>query len=134
MPAAVTLRPEPASVRDARRFISDRLPALGFDGAVFVAALLVSELVTNAVLHARTDIRVEVAVHGDVVRVGVRDHSPARVRRRRHGVESGTGRGLMLVDRMAQRWGVDLSGDGKIVWFELPREPAFDLADDLLDA
>jgi anti-sigma regulatory factor (Ser/Thr protein kinase) len=134
VPATVTLRPEPASVRDARRFVCDRLSAIGFADAVFVGELLVSELVTNAVLHARTDIRVEVDQRGDVVRIGVSDRSLRGVRPRAHSIESGTGRGLLLVDRMAQRWGVDLHDDGKVVWFELPREPALDAGDDLLDA
>lgn len=133
MPASVTLRPEPASVRDARRFVCDRLNAIGFADAVLVGELLVSELVTNAVLHARTDIQVEVDPRGDVVRIGVSDRSLRGVRPRAHSIESGTGRGLLLVDRMAQRWGVDLHDDGKVVWFELPREPAL-AGDDLLDA
>lgn len=116
------LRAEPTSVRAARRFVCERLVALGHDDVTPVAELLVSELVTNAVLHARTDISVSVADAGDRVRVGVRDESPHRPRRRRHSIDSGTGRGLLLLEQMAAAWGVDPDGPGKVVWFELPRD------------
>jgi anti-sigma regulatory factor (Ser/Thr protein kinase) len=131
VPAAVTLRPEPASVREARRFVARRLADGGFDAAVFTAELLVSELVTNAILHARTDITLSVDLHGDVARVSVADASPRSVLRRQHSVESGTGRGLVLVDRMATRWGIDKTVGGKCVWFELPAAPPADAWDAL---
>lgn len=127
--AALTLRPEPASVREARRFVTRRLADGGFEQAAFVAELLVSELVTNAVLHARTDINVDVRIHRGLARISVVDSSPRPIRRRRHAVDSGTGRGLVLVEQMATRWGVEESADGKCVWFELPREPRVDMWD-----
>lgn len=115
--------------------MSDRLAALGFADSAFAAELLVSELVTNAVLHARTDIRVSVDQHGDVVRIGVADFSPRQVRMVRRSAESGTGRGLLLVDGIATRWGIEPLERGKVVWFELPRQPVIDLLDDAaLDA
>lgn len=117
--AELTLPPEPTSVRAARRLVTDELERLGHADAAYTAALLVSELVTNCVLHARTDITVGITVTGDVVRVSVGDTSAASPRQRLHGVESGTGRGLLLVDRMARAWGVDGHGSGKTVWFEL---------------
>ena len=135
MPVAeVALRPEPSSVRQARRYVSDAVTAAGFDGATMAAELLVSELVTNAVLHARTPLRVSVEARGEFVRVGVFDESPRHPLRRRHGPESGTGRGLLLVERMAARWGVDVASAGKVVWFELSREPDDDMVGGWEDA
>jgi anti-sigma regulatory factor (Ser/Thr protein kinase) len=122
--AEVALRPEPASVREARRYVSDELTSLGLDDAAMTAELLVSELVTNAILHARTPVRLSVVVDGEVVRVAVADDSPRAPRQRQHSLDSGTGRGLLLVERMANRWGVDVGSAGKVVWFELSREPA----------
>ena len=120
----VALRPEPSSVRQARRYVSEALTAIGFDDASDTAELLVSELVTNAILHARSPLKVSVEPRGELVRIAVADDSPRSPQRRRHSVESGTGRGLLLVERMANRWGVDVGSAGKVVWFELSREPA----------
>ena len=134
--AEVALHPEPSSVRAARKYVSDELTSVGLDDAAATAELLVSELVTNAILHARTPVRVSVDVVGDVVRVTVADDSPRAPQQRRHSVDSGTGRGLLLVERMATRWGVEVGSAGKVVWFELPREPAdsFDGWDDAWEA
>ena len=121
--AGVALRPEPSSVRQARRYVSAELTALGFDDASSTAELLVSELVTNAILHARSPLQVTVESRGELVRVAVADDSPRTPQRRRHSVDSGTGRGLLLVERMATRWGVDAAPAGKVVWFELSNEP-----------
>src|SRR5206468_2951238 len=98
--------------------------------ASIAAELLVSELVTNAVLHARTDLTVAVERRGENVRVSVSDGSARQPRLRHHSVEAGTGRGLLLVERMARRWGVEPAGTGKVVWFEVSRDP---LAEDLVE-
>lgn len=120
----MTLPAEAASVPAARRFVSRALEPLGADDAAFNAALLVSELVTNGVLHARTPVTVGVDVTDDTIRVTVSDGSPAGLRQRRHAPDAGTGRGLMLVERLALRWGIDPRRDGKTVWFELSASPA----------
>jgi anti-sigma regulatory factor (Ser/Thr protein kinase) len=84
------------------------------------AVLLVSELVTNALLHARSAPVVELE-HDDVLlRCVVVDHSSVVPRRRRYATDAVTGRGIALVETLASRWGVDVdSGSGKRVWFEL---------------
>jgi signal transduction histidine kinase len=131
----LALRPEPSSVRDARRYVAAELSAAGFDGAVMSAELLVSELVTNAILHARTPIHVTVDTRGDTARIGVADESALSPRVRSHSVDSGTGRGLLLVERLASAWGVESENSGKVVWFELPRYPAdADLWGDIQEA
>jgi len=113
------LPPTTASVPLARRFVRARL----VDGAADVdtATLLVSEVVTNAILHARTPVTLTVDMADEVVRITVRDGSPARPRLHSFAPTSATGRGLQLLDRLAKRWGVDADPvtGGKIVWFEV---------------
>jgi anti-sigma regulatory factor (Ser/Thr protein kinase) len=113
------LPPAAESVPVARRFARDQLRGSSCDTEI--AALLVSEVVTNAVLHGRSDVLLVVEDRGDLAYVSVSDRSPMPPRVHNFAVESATGRGLRLVDQLAQRWGVDPapSGLGKVVWFEV---------------
>ena len=117
--ARLALDPVPGSVALARRFVGDTLSGWGCDDFVDAGRLLASELVTNAVLHARSGITVVVRLHRTGVRVEVHDGSPAAPTVRDYGDEAMTGRGLALVADLAARWGVDRDGSGKSVWFEL---------------
>jgi anti-sigma regulatory factor (Ser/Thr protein kinase) len=116
----LALRPVPASAGIARRFVSSTLRGWGCDALVETAVLLVSEVVTNAVLHARSDLEVSVRLVDDEVRVEVTDGSPAEPQRRTAGQTATTGRGLALVEACARRWGVAERPGGKAVWFDLP--------------
>lgn len=109
------------SVPVARRFVRQLIDAAASGADTDTAVLLVSEVVTNAVLHARTPMTVEVQTSGDEVRVEVRDGSPVHPRIHAFSPTSATGRGLRLLDRLAARWGVerDAASGGKIVWFEV---------------
>lgn len=89
-------------------------------GACDDAEALVSELATNAVLHARTTYSVSVDRLNGTIRVGVHDASPALPRQRSYGSTATTGRGLRLLGSIASSWGVDQDASGKSVWFELP--------------
>jgi hypothetical protein len=115
--AQVELPPEPASPSQARRFVADALRDVPVDTSL--AVLLVSELVTNAVLHARTVLEVTVSTSPAGARVGVRDGSQQRPRLRHYDRQAPTGRGLHLLESLASRWGVDEDEHGKTVWFEL---------------
>jgi anti-sigma regulatory factor (Ser/Thr protein kinase) len=117
---ARTFDPTPTSVRAARKFVVEACDAADADAAAANAALLVSELVTNAVLHARTEFTVEITFVRDAVRVAVLDRSSVVPAIRTFSAMAGSGRGLHLVDTMATRWGVDDAADGKAVWFEVP--------------
>ena len=118
--AVVDLPAEARSASRARRFVIDTLDGLGRSDIEDVATLLVSELVTNALLHARTQLTVRVQVVGDGVRFDVVDGSPVPPAVRRFSsAESATGRGLALVERLATAWGVEPTGPGKCVWFRL---------------
>jgi anti-sigma regulatory factor (Ser/Thr protein kinase) len=119
---SIDLPPERSAASRARRFVRERcehwnVPQSSIDDI----ELLVSELVTNAVLHARSEARVTVDRVGDRIRVTVEDHSPVLPRLREYGPDAVTGRGVFLVDRLSNEWGVDASKDdgGKCVWFEL---------------
>jgi hypothetical protein len=129
-PSAVVARfePRPESVRDARRFVAQTLADAG--DVADDAALLVSELATNAVIHAGSEYTITIRRHGSVVRVEVADGSAATARRCHYSPTSGTGRGLGMVEDLASGWGVveldgggrdgRREGDGKVIWFELP--------------
>jgi anti-sigma regulatory factor (Ser/Thr protein kinase) len=133
--SALDLPPTTDSVPLARRFARSALRESQSD--VDTVLLLVSEVVTNAVLHARSGIRLVVEDRDEVARVEVHDASPVPPRMHHFRLVSGTGRGLRMLDQLAQTWGVDADprGSGKVVWFEVGTvgETVWDsFADDLL--
>lgn len=90
------------------------------DCAVEPAQLLTSELVTNAVLHAGTEVQVVVEAHGQTVHVEVIDLTRRQpVARFTPYDDLQTGRGLTLLDSVATSWGVNPLERGKSVWFDL---------------
>jgi anti-sigma regulatory factor (Ser/Thr protein kinase) len=113
------LVPDPMSARAAREVMEAALQPWGDEEATEVAVLLTTELVTNAIVHARTDFALRVSMHSERLRVEVSDSSsdPPRLIAIR-GLED-HGRGLHLVDVLSQSWGVDWRNDHKVVWFEL---------------
>lgn len=113
LPAAVS------SPRSARRFVESNLRAWGCPHLLDPVALLTSELVTNAVLHAGTPLEVTVRHTGGAVRVEVADESITRPAPRDADEDADTGRGLRLVATLADGWGVDARPDGKAVWLEV---------------
>lgn len=125
---AVSLAPRPASAGEARRFVLGVLAELNQPDWADAAELAVSEVVTNAVLHARTDIQVRVLAGTDSARVEVRDGNPALPVQRSYDESATTGRGLELVELLTTACGVELlEDDGKVVWFVLgegPQEPS----------
>lgn len=83
--------------------------------------LLVSELASNAILHAVTDFEVMVHVTDDGVRVEVTDSSRSVPTMRPYAPDAVSGRGMHIVATTADRWGCEPQADGKVVWFELDR-------------
>lgn len=115
-----TLSADPEQVAEARRLVAGYLRDRGDDDGE-VAVLLVSELVTNAILHGRAPLELRAQAAGAGVRVEVHDQEPSRPPILRHDedlTEPG-GRGLQLVDTLADRWGWAENDQGKVVWFEL---------------
>jgi len=110
------------SVHDARRFVGRHLSE--FDGGIAAdVVLMTSELATNAICHSGTGF--EMSLMADpadgFIRVEVRDEGGGEVVRHVPGTYEGTGRGLQIVDQLADRWGWRPADDGpgKSVWFEL---------------
>jgi anti-sigma regulatory factor (Ser/Thr protein kinase) len=112
----------PQEVAVARRFAVAAIKGLGGDEqAQDRVRTLVSELVTNVVLHARTPAVLTIQDDGDCVRVLVTDGSPAPARPRRPGADSTSGRGLWLLQTLSagsgRRPSDRISLTGKTVWF-----------------
>jgi anti-sigma regulatory factor (Ser/Thr protein kinase) len=117
---SVDLPPEPASASRARFLAREQLePSLSRD-TVEIVALLVTELVTNAILHARTPMQLNIESTPDRIRICVEDASNEQPAVRRYDSDAVTGRGLALVEQLASSWGVDNTPSGKVVWCEVP--------------
>ena len=117
----VELPPRPSSAREARRFVARALKDAAPE-ARDVGVLLASELVTNAVLYSQGRIVLEVEPRDATYRICIHDPMPCDVEPRRTPVTATSGRGLLLVEQLAQSWGVQSPVDsGKDVWFEVPR-------------
>jgi anti-sigma regulatory factor (Ser/Thr protein kinase) len=110
------------SAAAARHFAEDQLRQWGSDDLLETTRLLVSELVVNAVLHAGTSAKITIHLNGRCLRVEVVDGGINRVTQQPYEPTAPTGRGLMILDALATRWGVDEADDHKTVWFELDRE------------
>jgi anti-sigma regulatory factor (Ser/Thr protein kinase) len=122
MARAVELLGRPASVRKARVFTGDVLADNGVEASIIEAALLlISELVTNAVVHARGTIWL--AVHADAhrVRMEVEDQRRGRPVLRPATQNQPAGSGLRVVDELATDWGTERHTNRKVVWFEIAR-------------
>lgn len=111
---------EPVSAGRARRFVTATLLGWGCSAVLDATVLLTSEVVTNALLHSgAASIRLRLVLLADAVRIEVDDDSPALPRARQFGPQSGTGRGLALVEAAARSWGSVPTAHGKTVWFEV---------------
>ena len=117
--------PSHAAIGEARRFVAVELVAVPHE-VCETARLLVSELCTNAVLHARRDFTVSVIGTLDFLRIEVTDPSDGQPQLAHPTVRDVHGRGLRLVAALSDRWGVDRApgGAGKSVWFEIDLVPA----------
>ncbi len=113
------LPPHPASVGEGRRFIREVLRECRRDHLSEAAELVISEVVTNALVHAGTEVEVAAHVGRHGVRVEVTDGSPHLPATKRYADLASTGRGLQLLEQTVDRWGVDPHDTGKTVWFEL---------------
>ncbi|MGW0460511.1 ATP-binding protein [Streptomyces tendae] len=126
------VRPDPSEVGRARRWARSRLAGSGIRADEPLAetlVLLVSELVTNAVVHTGRSAVLRLVLPGAVteeteeatVRLEVDDASDRAPVPRCAGGEATGGRGLALVDGLADRWGWSREGTGKRIWCELDR-------------
>jgi anti-sigma regulatory factor (Ser/Thr protein kinase) len=127
----VEYEPELEAVPQARRWLMSRLSDWDLDDLAADAALIITEVVTNGVVHAQTRLHVSAAVAEGVLEVGVTDDAAALPRPGSHaatlpggglqgddGFAEG-GRGMLLIDALADEWGVAQLSKGKQVWFRL---------------
>jgi anti-sigma regulatory factor (Ser/Thr protein kinase) len=119
MPSGVLTVDGPQAVSSARKYVCECCEQTQLDHLCDLAALLASELVTNAVRHARGRALVTVQPKGDRLRVVIADGSRALPEVSTKDPLSESGRGMMLVDALSRAWGVDFARDGKVVWFEV---------------
>ena len=118
------LAPTSTAPAAARLYVRDVLQywrlALSGPEVVDRAELLADELVTNAVVHARTSLRLRLELRGDLLHIGVKDESPRLLRLVPYDPGAESGRGLRLVEELATAWGVHPArGGGKVVWCTL---------------
>src|SRR3954454_11935426 len=116
------LPPTARSTTQARRFVLGALAEWGLDGLRDTAALLTSELVTNSVLHARTEVEVAVTRLDDGVSIAVSDGSRRAPVRRMQYDEATTGRGVALLEQLSGAWDVTHHADDKTVRFTLSED------------
>ena len=122
----IVLDPRPRSVAIARHAVGRLLASAPLIPTERVedVLLLVSEVVTNAVMHARTTVRVTALAAAGRVLVAVTDddpqHAPCTAER---GTMATSGRGLRLVELLASSWGVEVGETSKVVWFEAAYRP-----------
>lgn len=113
------LPPQPTSAGLAREIVATQLRAWQVEALTDDAALVVTELVTNAVRYAGTDMELRISPISGGVRLEVRDGSTRPLRPRSPELRDEGGRGLLLVDALAHRYGVEAEGNGKRVWVEM---------------
>ncbi|OIJ85615.1 phosphatase [Streptomyces sp. MUSC 14] len=114
---------EPDRITEARQHLRELLHDWASPDQVDSAVLLVSEMVTNVLVHTDTDALLLAEVTGEPgarrLRAQVTDTGADLPHRRRPGELASSGRGLMLVELLADSWGVDPRGEGKSIWFAL---------------
>ena len=117
---SLALRADHDSPAVARRFVDEICTSWGIRRTSKLASLVASELVTNAVVHARTPSVMSLRLAGDVLAITVRDGDPRPMYRPDPGAtgahDGDHGRGLLILDAMADAWGTLSTADGKVVW------------------
>ncbi|MEV0000752.1 ATP-binding protein [Micromonospora sp. NPDC050980] len=117
------LPPVVEAAREARSLIAEGCARWGLPELVEPARIAVTEMVNNVVAHAVTSMTLRLAPRGDALHAAVRDHAAGRPAYAGPApVDSVGGRGLLLIDTVARRWGSTSLPDGKVVWCVLYAE------------
>lgn len=116
---AETFVPVPEAVSAVRRFVSGVLEDWDEDALVPDATLVISEMATNAVMHAGSAFRAYVERSGEVIRIAIEDAGSGMPESLALNGEDLNGRGVAIVEALSLRWGWDALASGKIVWAEL---------------
>jgi hypothetical protein len=117
---SLALRPNADAPGLARQYVVDTCTDWGVTRVAKLASLVASELVTNAVVHARTPLVMALRLANGTLHVSVRDNDPRPMFRPAPGLtgahDGDHGRGLLILDAMADEWGCHPTADGKVVW------------------
>lgn len=117
------LEPVVGAAREARQLVTDACGRWDLPELVGPACIAVTELVNNVVVHAKTPMRVRLSGRDGALHAAVRDYSRQEPTFRGLVPPNSTGgRGLLLIDMVARRWGSSGLDDGKVVWVALYRE------------
>jgi DNA-binding NarL/FixJ family response regulator len=116
-----TLEPDMASSAAARRFMEETLSRWDCAAVLDVVNLLVTELVTNAVVHGGSEAEVSVVLTPSALRVEVADHNEFIPAPNDASDWATSGRGLALVEGLSRAWGIERVPGGKVIWFEVQR-------------
>ncbi|MBV9594272.1 MAG: ATP-binding protein [Actinobacteria bacterium] len=113
----------------ARQFITANLQQAvgevpGVRAIIDTAALTISELTTNAVNANATSLTVALAIYSDHLRLSVTDNGAGMPKLRSPSLQATSGRGLLIIDQLARRWGTTPTADGKETWAELSLDPS----------
>jgi len=119
--ATIELPAEAVSARRARHWVTDRIGEYGLEPLWDAVELLTAEVVTNGLLHAGTRLTLSVRRQGAGVQVEVQDGSPVPPHRQHFSRTATTGRGIGLLDDLADEWGWRAEDGGKTVWFRVLR-------------
>jgi len=123
--AAFRVAERPDEIASARHFVAHHGQAWGYDDVIEDALVVVSELVTNAILHAHSECDLLLKDADQILRIEVIDGGQGSPELQRPAAHAEHGRGLLLVSAMCAAWGVDTLSDGrKMVWAELKRAAA----------
>jgi anti-sigma regulatory factor (Ser/Thr protein kinase) len=117
--ARLEIPPASTGIGAARRFAREQLEGWGLDGLVETTVLVISELVTNAILHGGRGAVLTLTADSARMRAEVRDGSASEPVMRSYSETATTGRGMVIVDALAAAWGSFPVDGGKVVWFEL---------------
>ncbi|WP_329119860.1 ATP-binding SpoIIE family protein phosphatase [Streptomyces sp. NBC_01465] len=132
--ALTVAQAQPERIAEARRQLRDLLHDWSDQEQVDSAELMVSEMVTNVLVHTDGDAALVATATGELgarrLRVEVADASDELPHKRRPGEMASSGRGLVLMEMLADAWGVDPRGAGKSIWFELYESKSGSGADD----
>lgn len=122
----MTLPAELSSIADARRFLRSTMIAWAVGDYDLAGPQVLTELATNAALHARSAYTVHLVLERGALLVEVTDSSPALPHHRHYGPDATTGRGIALVEALGTAWGVESSPTGKTVWCRVAPDEALD--------
>jgi anti-sigma regulatory factor (Ser/Thr protein kinase) len=129
--AETTVSCTPASVEWTRRWVSAELTAMyrRTGEVAFDVQVVVSEIVTNAIRAQCSRLALVIEAHRKYVRIAVTDDAPGTPMKQTLSASQAHGRGLLVVDALASRWGVDVAEHDKTVWVEVAvsadQEPTF---------